>query len=187
MTNSSTDGRYAISYIERKIYDLVLGIEDKISGLAETKKIDSSYIEAYPGKKFIIEEIFGYEDRVMIRWVCHGKHKGKYKGIHPKNPEFAIKGLSIYRIVKGKISEVWQYWDRLGLLEQIGEVFLQTDPVEPGYYLGLLKSLGMEQYDVISCQNHPDLLLSQYHIDSKLRRVPPKINLTPIGEALLGE
>lgn len=118
----------------------------KISGLAETKKIDSSYIEAYPGKKFAIEEIFGYEDRVMIRWVCHGKHKGKYKGIHPKNPEFAIKGLSIYRIVKGKISEVWQYWDRLGLLEQIGEVFLQTDPVEPGYYLGLLKSLGMEQY-----------------------------------------
>ena len=31
-------------------------------------------------------------------------------------------------------------------MEQIGEVFLQTDPVQPGYYLGLLKSLGMEQY-----------------------------------------
>lgn len=28
LTNSSTDGRYAISYIEKKIFDLVLGIED---------------------------------------------------------------------------------------------------------------------------------------------------------------
>lgn len=118
----------------------------KIRGLAETKKIDASYVKAYPGKQFLIEEIFGYDDRVIVRWVCHGKHKEKYKGVLPKNPQFAIAGLSIYRIDKGKIVEIWQYWDRLGLLEQIGEVFVQTAPVEPGYYLGLLKSLGMEQY-----------------------------------------
>lgn len=118
----------------------------KIRGLEETRQIDTSYIQAYPGKRFTIEEIFGYGDRVIVRWICRGKHKGKYKGINPKNPLFAIAGLSIYRILKGKIVEVWQYWDRLGLLEQIGEISLQTDPVEPGYYLGLLKSLGMEQY-----------------------------------------
>lgn len=118
----------------------------KIRGLAELRKIDSSYIQAYPKKKISIEEIFGYADRVIVRWVCQGKHKEKYKGISPKNPHFAIAGLSIYRITKGKIVEIWQYWDRLGLLEQIGEVSLHTDPVEPGYYLGLLKSLGMEKY-----------------------------------------
>lgn len=118
----------------------------KIHGLAELRKIDASYAHAYPEKKFSIEEILGYGDRVMVRWVCRGKHKGKFKGIHPKNPHFTIAGFSIYRITKGKIVEIWQHWDRLGLLEQIGEVTLHTDPVEPGYYLGLLKSLGMEQY-----------------------------------------
>lgn len=118
----------------------------EIRGLSETKKIDSAYVQAYPEKKFTIEEIFGYGDRVMVHWMCHGKHKGKFKGMHPKNPHFAIAGFSIYRIVKGKIVEIWQFWDRLGLLEQIGEVFVHTEPVEPGYYLGLLKSLGMEQY-----------------------------------------
>ncbi len=118
----------------------------KIRGLAEAKKIDASYNQIYPGKQFTIEEIFGYSDRVVVRWVCKGKHKGKYKGISPKTPQFAIAGLSIFRIAKGKIVEAWQYWDRLGLLEQIGEVSLHTDAVEPGYYLGLLKNFGMDQY-----------------------------------------
>ncbi len=118
----------------------------KIRGLKAARQIDSSYIEAYPGKIFSIEEIFGSGDRVFVRWICRGKHREKYKGISPKNPHFSIAGLSIYRISNGKITEVWQYWDRLGILEQIGEVSLQTELVEPGYYLGLLKSLGMEHY-----------------------------------------
>ena len=118
----------------------------KIRGLAAVREIDSSYVEAYPKKKFSIKEIFGYGDRVMVRWVCRGKHKGTYKGIRPKNSQFAIMGLSIYRVAKGKIVEIWQYWDRLGILEQVGEVSLHTAHIEPGYYLGLLKSLGMDQY-----------------------------------------
>ncbi len=118
----------------------------KTRGVAGAKKIDSSYIKASPKKKFSIEEIFGYHDKVLVRWVCHGKHKGQYKGIDPKNPHFSIAGLSIYRVKKEKIIEIWQYWDRLGILEQVGEVSLHTAPVEPGYYLGLLKSFGMDQY-----------------------------------------
>ena len=118
----------------------------KIKGLKETRKIDTSYIQAYPQKQFIIEEILSHDDKVFVRWNCKGKHKGKYKGISPRNPEFSIAGHSIYRIHKGKIVEIWQHWDRLGLLEQIGEISVHTDPVEPGYYYDLLKSLGMEKY-----------------------------------------
>lgn len=118
----------------------------KIRGLKKVKQIDSSYVEAYPGKIFLIEEIFGCDDRVFVRWICRGKHREKYKGINPKNPDFSIAGLSIYRMSEGKIIEVWQYWDRLGILEQIGEVSLKTEFIEPGYYLGLLKSLGMEHH-----------------------------------------
>lgn len=110
------------------------------------QKIDRSYIRAYPLKKFTIEEIFLVHDRVFVRWICEGKRQEKYKGIRSKKSAFAIMGLSIYRISKGKIAEIWQYWDRLGLLEQIGEVSARNDTVEPGYYLELLKSLGMEKY-----------------------------------------
>jgi len=118
----------------------------KTHGLEEAVCLDSFYIQTYPGKTFSIEEIFEYEDRVFVRWVCHGKHRNKYKGINPKNSHFMITGLSIYRVSKEKIREVWQYWDRLAILEQLGDVSLQTDLVKPGYYLNLLRSLGMEKY-----------------------------------------
>jgi hypothetical protein len=70
----------------------------KIRGLKKVRQIDTSYVKAYPGKIFSIEEIFDCDDRVFVRWICRGKHRGKYKGINPKNPDFSIAGLSIYRI-----------------------------------------------------------------------------------------
>ncbi len=118
----------------------------KVQGLVALKKIDRGYHKAYPGAQFQIEEIFGYGDQVIVRWICKATYKEGYKGIKPKKNEFCIWGMSTYRIVKGKIQEIRQFWDRLGILEQIGEVQIQTDPVKPGYYADLLKSLGMEKY-----------------------------------------
>ncbi|HSX26786.1 MAG TPA: ester cyclase [Chlamydiales bacterium] len=116
-----------------------------VKGLTALKKIDRGYHRAYPGAKFKIEEIFAHGDQVIVRWTCKGRHKEGHKGITPKKKEFAIWGLSIYRIAKGKIQVIRQFWDRLGILEQIGEVHVSTDPVEPGYYAKLLKDLGMEK------------------------------------------
>src|SRR3989338_5410847 len=115
-------------------------------GLAALKKIDRGYHLAYPRAQFKIEEIFGHNNEVVVRWTCKGAYKEGYKGITPKKKEFAIWGLSIYRINKGKIQEIWQFWDRLGILEQIGEIHVHTDPVKPGYYEDLLKDLGMKKY-----------------------------------------
>lgn len=116
-----------------------------IKGLAALKKIDQGYHRAYPGAQFEIETIFGIGDEVIVRWTCKAKYKEGYRGIRPKKKDFSIWGLSVYRITKGKIQEIRQYWDRLGILEQIGELHVRTDPVKPGYYTDLLKILGMEK------------------------------------------
>ena len=117
-----------------------------VQGLAALKKIDQGYHKAYPGAQFSIEEIFGDGDKVIVQWTCRGTYKEGYKGITPKRKDFCICGLSIYRITKGKIQEIRQFWDRLGILEQIGEVQVRADPVKPGDYTDLLKALGMEKY-----------------------------------------
>lgn len=117
-----------------------------VKGLAALKKIDQGFHKAYPGAHFEIEEIFEIGDKVIVRWICKAKYKEGYKGIKPKKKECSIWGLSIYRIIKGKIQEIRQFWDRLGILEQIGEIHVHTDPVKPGYYHELLNALGMENY-----------------------------------------
>lgn len=115
-------------------------------GRAAVRRFDEGYYQAYAGAKFELDRISGAGDEVTVRWSCRGAYKKAYKGIAPKKKDFCIWGLSVYRIVKGKIQEIRQFWDRLGILEQIGEVRVHTDPVQPGYYANLLKGLGMEQY-----------------------------------------
>ncbi len=117
-----------------------------VIGIPALKKIDRGYHKAYPGAKFELEKIFGHGNEVVVRWTCKGTYKEGYKEITPKKKEFNIWGLSIYRIDNGKIQEIRQFWDRLGILEQIGEIQVHTDPIKPGYYADLLKGLGMEKY-----------------------------------------
>ncbi len=143
--NREDTSQYA-EFVSKNVVVHGPGSDQKIEGISTVEKIDVSYCRAYPKKKFIIEEIFEQSDRVFVRWICKGLYKDEIKGIRPKKPIFGISGLSIYRIEKGKIAEIWQYWDRLGLLEQMGEVRVHRDPIEPGYYLDILKSLGMKKY-----------------------------------------
>jgi steroid delta-isomerase-like uncharacterized protein len=91
-------------------------------GLQAFKSSESNYEKAFPNKKIKIDDIFATEDKVVVRWTCTGTHKGNLQGLSPTNKDVKFTGISIYTISNGKITEVNQQWDRLALLEQIGEV-----------------------------------------------------------------
>lgn len=91
-------------------------------GLVEFKERETMYNKAFPHKTLKIDDIFATDDRVVARWTCTGVHKGELQGITPTNKNIKISGISIFRINNGKVTEISQMWDRLGLLEQIGEV-----------------------------------------------------------------
>lgn len=92
------------------------------AGVAAVKEMETTYCKAFPKKKIKIDDIFAAEDRVVVRWTCQGVQKGELQGIAASNKPFTITGISIYRFANGKITEVCQNWDRLALLEQIGEI-----------------------------------------------------------------
>jgi steroid delta-isomerase-like uncharacterized protein len=94
-------------------------------GLQALKQQEMMYTKAFPNKKVKIDDIMSTaDDRVIVRWTCTGNetHKGEFPGIPNTNKSYKFSGIGIYRITNGKISEIWQNWDRLGLLEQIGEI-----------------------------------------------------------------
>ena len=47
-------------------------------------------------------------------------HKGNGLGIAASGKKVHLTGITIGRIVDGKIVEGWDNWDRLAMLEQIG-------------------------------------------------------------------
>lgn len=86
------------------------------------KEAESMYNKAFPDRKTKIEDIFSVDDKVCIRWSVQGHHKGNLKDISATNRDFKVSGLSLFVVKNGKISEMYNQWDRLGLLEQIGEI-----------------------------------------------------------------
>jgi predicted ester cyclase len=66
------------------------------------------------------EDIIAEGDKVAIRWSWRGIHKGEYMGIAPTGKQVTMTGISILRIVGGKIVEEWGESDNLGFMEQLG-------------------------------------------------------------------
>jgi steroid delta-isomerase-like uncharacterized protein len=89
-------------------------------GISTFKDLESNYLTAFPHKKAKIEEIATIDDKVIVRWSCQGKHEGQFLDASPTHRTFNITGISLYKFSNGKISEIWQSWDRLTLLEQLG-------------------------------------------------------------------
>lgn len=91
-----------------------------IRGVEGFEHLETSYTQAFPDKKTEITDIFSTDDAVIVRWKCTGTHKGALQDIPATNNKIDITGTTIFRFKNGKITELRQNWDRLGLLEQLG-------------------------------------------------------------------
>jgi steroid delta-isomerase-like uncharacterized protein len=78
------------------------------------------YKGAFPDLTFSVDEIFSDGDLVCTRWSTTGTHDGELMGIPASGKQTAVSGISIDRVVDGKVAESWVHWDNLGLMQQIG-------------------------------------------------------------------
>jgi predicted ester cyclase len=77
-----------------------------------------------------IEETVAEGDKVVVRLALAGTHTGEFR--HPLGSaaatgrRIAVSGICIGRIAKGKLVEVHQEWNTLGLLQQVGVLTTPT-------------------------------------------------------------
>ena len=67
-----------------------------------------------------VEDVIMEGDKVVLRWTWGGTHTGEFWGIPPTGRQVAVTGISILRIVGGKIVEEWGEMDNMGLMAQLG-------------------------------------------------------------------
>jgi ketosteroid isomerase-like protein len=70
--------------------------------------------------RFIIHEVIAEADRVMVHWTFQGTQQGEFQGLPPTNLPVTYAGINIFRIVDGRIAEIWDMFDRLWLWQQLG-------------------------------------------------------------------
>jgi len=93
------------------------------SGFDGYKQFVNSYMTAFPDAHFTIHDAFtDGQNNEVTRWTVTGTHEGELAGIPRTGRRFSVTGISIARIVNGKITESWNSWDALGLMQQLGVV-----------------------------------------------------------------
>lgn len=74
----------------------------------------------FPDVRFEIEDMFGEDDRLAVRWTFHATHDGVFNGTPATGKKVTQTANVIYHFQDGKIARAWVQVDRLGLLQQIG-------------------------------------------------------------------
>jgi steroid delta-isomerase-like uncharacterized protein len=96
------------------------GPGQEIHGPAEFVSFVKRIRAAFPDMNLTIEDAFGSQDKVVVRWSGTMMHSGDELGIPATGKPVRLTGISIARIVDGQIVEGWDNWDQLAMLEQIG-------------------------------------------------------------------
>ncbi len=95
---------------------------EPLHGPEGVKESISGYRTAFPDARMTIEQQLAEGDLVATRWTGRGTHEGELLGIQPTGKQVTVSGLTISRVVDGKIVEEFQSWDNHGMLEQIGAI-----------------------------------------------------------------
>jgi len=109
------------------IYDENFVIHMSPSDLKGTKSIKEYALmlrNAFPDLKFKIEDQIAEGDKVATRWAVIGTHKGEYMGVAATGKFVSNTGISLHRIIDGKMVESWVSSDNLGVMQKLGAVSL---------------------------------------------------------------
>jgi steroid delta-isomerase-like uncharacterized protein len=74
----------------------------------------------------IVDMVAEGEDKVAIRVINTGTHKGEFQGIPPTGKKVSFVGMQFLTIINGKITEIWGSEDVMGLMQQIGTIPAET-------------------------------------------------------------
>ncbi|MHA2302452.1 MAG: ester cyclase [Candidatus Thorarchaeota archaeon] len=92
----------------------------EIRSLEMIKQIITGLLNAFPNLHMTIDYMVAEGDKVVARVRWTGTHKGEYLGTAPTGKQVTFTAITMYRIVGGKVVEIWEEGDSLGLRQQLG-------------------------------------------------------------------
>jgi steroid delta-isomerase-like uncharacterized protein len=84
------------------------------------KQIAAAFREAFPDLTWDVEFILADGEFVAGRWTAAGTHLGAWGGVEPTGRPMRFSGINVFRFADGKVVEIWNHRDDLGLMEQLG-------------------------------------------------------------------
>jgi steroid delta-isomerase-like uncharacterized protein len=88
--------------------------------LAEDQAALKGWHQVFPDVSIAPEKLVAEDDLVTIYWIARGTNTGTGNGLPATGKKVEQAGITIWRIVNGKIKEEWSAFDQLSMMQQLG-------------------------------------------------------------------
>src|SRR5436309_11116730 len=95
------------------------------ASLEEDQAALKGWHQAFADITIVPEKLIAEGDLVTIYWIARGTNTGTGNGLPATGKKAELAGITIWRIVDGKIKEEWSAFDQLSMMQQLG--LLPTD------------------------------------------------------------
>jgi steroid delta-isomerase-like uncharacterized protein len=117
-------GVFADDYVR---HDLRPGRADP--GAGGQALIAEQFRRAFPDLEWRVDLVLGDDDLVAARWTASGTHSGTWTDVAPTGRRVTFSGVNIFRFGDdGKVVEIWNHRDDLGLMQQLGAPVFAAAP-----------------------------------------------------------
>lgn len=100
-----------------------------VPGPAGQAMIAEAFRSGFPDLQWRVDLVVGDDDLVAARWTASGTHSGSWGGIAATGRRAEFSGVNIFRFADdGKVIEIWNHRDDLGLMEQLGVAVFAGSP-----------------------------------------------------------
>ena len=110
-------------------------LPEDIVGLEAFKIYVTNLRTAYPDFKVTADEYFVKGDKIVLRWTVTATNTGPLQSpmgeLPPTNKKMSVPGVDIVKVVNGKITEDWVYYNQLSAFLQLGYTLTLPQSEEP--------------------------------------------------------
>jgi steroid delta-isomerase-like uncharacterized protein len=84
------------------------------------EKFVRGFLASFPDLVHSVEDMIAEEHQVAVRFSARGTHLGKWMDFQATGRVIQYTGVTWVRVANGKIAEHHTWWDKEGLIKQIG-------------------------------------------------------------------
>lgn len=89
-------------------------------GLEEDQAALKGWHQAFPDITIVPDKLIAEGDLVTVHWIARGTNTGTGNGLPATGKKVEQVGITIWRIVDGRIKEEWSAFDQLSMMQQLG-------------------------------------------------------------------
>ena len=117
-SKGNVDAVYDIFASDYVRHDLRPG--NPLPGPEGQKRIAMDFRAAFPDLRMTIDLMVAEGDMVVMRWTSEGTNTGSWGNTPATGKRATFTGVNFFRIRDGRVVEIWNHRDDLGLMQQLG-------------------------------------------------------------------